>query len=88
MERLPVETLGSTISIQQTVIEAYVEQGVEESIFDKVVLIFLKELKEYREIGTVEECRKARERQQEKKPIRLDLCTCPTCGCTQSDLRW
>lgn len=48
----------------------------------------IQELQQYRAIGTVEECREARERQREKKPVMKPfykdmeeeyLC-CPTCG--------
>lgn len=41
---------------------------------------WLEELKQYRAIGTPEECRAAMEKQKEKNPIRLDKCTCPSCG--------
>lgn len=41
---------------------------------------FLEELQQYRAIGTPEECRAAMEKQKEKNPIRLDKCTCPSCG--------
>lgn len=41
---------------------------------------WLEELKQYRTIGTVEECRAAMEKQKKKNPIRLDKCTCPSCG--------
>lgn len=40
----------------------------------------LEEIQKYRKIGTVEECRAAVEKQKEKNPIRLDKCTCPSCG--------
>ena len=40
----------------------------------------LAEYLEYQRLGTVEELREAREKQIVKKPIRLDLCTCPRCG--------
>lgn len=48
----------------------------------------IKELQKYRAIGTVEECREARERQRAKKPYkRADKYTdliqhysCPVCG--------
>ena len=40
----------------------------------------LEEIKQYRTIGTPEECRAAVEKQKEKKPIRNDKCTCPSCG--------
>lgn len=39
-----------------------------------------EEVKQYREIGTPEECRAAMEKQKKKNPIRLDKCTCPSCG--------
>ena len=45
----------------------------------------LKEIQQYREIGTVEECREAREKQKAKKCVQ-DTChdhthyKCPTCG--------
>lgn len=41
---------------------------------------WLEELKQYRAIGTPEECRAAMEKQKKKNPIRLDKCTCPSCG--------
>lgn len=40
----------------------------------------LEEIQQYRAIGTVEECREAVEKQREKEPIRIDKCTCPSCG--------
>ena len=42
----------------------------------------LKEIKQYREIGTVEECREAVEKQKAKKIIIRDWnpTKCPTCG--------
>ena len=42
----------------------------------------LEEIQQYRAIGTVEECRKARERQRAKKPVKNEYnhdC-CPNCG--------
>lgn len=42
----------------------------------------LEEVQQYRAIGTVEECREARERQRGKKPVK-DECShdcCPNCG--------
>lgn len=58
----------------------------------------IQELQQYREIGTVEECREARERQRGKKPIILSeqsaesegklyiakYFKCPTCGNTST----
>lgn len=40
----------------------------------------LEEVQQYRQIGTVEECREAVEKQTAKKPVRLDKCTCPSCS--------
>lgn len=40
----------------------------------------LEEVQQYRAIGTPEECRAAVEKQNAKKPIRNDKCTCPSCG--------
>lgn len=45
----------------------------------------LKEIQQYREIGTVEECREAVEKQKAKKPDssgmdEQDYYTCPNCG--------
>lgn len=37
------------------------------------------EVKEYRAIGTVEECRAAVKKQTIEKPIYNDKCTCPSC---------
>lgn len=39
----------------------------------------LEEIHQYRAIGTVEECREARERQIPKKPIHDGLYACPNC---------
>lgn len=49
------------------------------------ILVMVEELKQYRAIGTPEECRAAVEKQKEKSPIRLDkmseeLKPCPFCG--------
>lgn len=51
----------------------------------------IEEIQQYKEIGTVEECREAREKQEEKKPdyegdgyadghIVYDTWICPCCG--------
>lgn len=40
----------------------------------------IEEIQQYRAIGTVQECRDAREKQMAKKPIGIDMCTCPKCG--------
>lgn len=51
----------------------------------------LKEIQQYRKIGTVEECREAVEKQKPKKPVlRNDngklRKSCPVCGCFFSPL--
>lgn len=40
----------------------------------------LEEVQQYRQIGTVEECRAAVNKRAVMKPIRMDKCTCPSCG--------
>lgn len=45
-----------------------------------IAISALEEIQQYRALGTVEELREAREKQIWKKPIRNDLCTCPSCG--------
>lgn len=40
----------------------------------------LEEIQQYRAIGTPEECRAAVDKRTVKKPIRMDKCTCPSCG--------
>ena len=37
-------------------------------------------IEEYRAIGTPEECRAAVDKRTVMKPIRMDKCTCPSCG--------
>lgn len=48
-----------------------------------IAITALKEVQQYREIGTVEECREAREKQKPKKIIRIVgryPYKCPTCN--------
>ncbi len=48
----------------------------------QILEIFGKRLKEYEAIGTVEECREARERQMQKNPVKDEYnhdC-CSNCG--------
>lgn len=55
------------------------------------IISALEEIQRYRKIGTVEECREAKEKQKPKKPIlhndngRLRK-ACPVCGCFFSPL--
>lgn len=56
-----------------------------------VAIKALEEIQQYREIGTVEECREAVEKQKPKKPVlRNDngklRKSCPVCGCFFSPL--
>ena len=48
----------------------------------EMAITALKEVQQYREIGTVEECREAREKQIPKKPIKdkWKHDCCPSCG--------
>lgn len=43
-----------------------------------IAISALQEIQQYREIGTVEECWAAVEKQKPKKPIDFK---CPSCGC-------
>lgn len=63
------------------------EQDVAELNFDfNRAINALKENQQYRQIGTLEECREARNRQQAMKVTnikgndKLKFCTCPSCG--------
>lgn len=54
------------------------------------ILKVAQKLKEYEEIGTVEECREARERQRAKKPVKDEYnhdC-CSNCGWTVYKDEW
>ena len=46
----------------------------------EIAIQALKEIREYRELGTVEELKALKEKNEPKKPIRNDECTCPSCG--------
>lgn len=46
----------------------------------KTAISALEELQQYRQIGTPEECREARERQQAKAAINNNGFHCPCCG--------
>ena len=52
-----------------------------ETIAIDMAIKALEEIQQYREIGTVEECREARERQRTKKAISLYLCGRSVSGC-------
>lgn len=58
---------------------------IRKEISEKILLPDLQEIQKYREIGTVEECREARERQIPKKPVLYkgtNGADCPVCGNT------
>ena len=40
----------------------------------------IKKLAEYEDIGTVSEFKALTDKRTAEKPIRNDMCTCPTCG--------
>ena len=46
----------------------------------EVAIKTLEEVQQYHAIGTLEECRVAVEKQTTMEPIRMDKCTCPSCG--------
>lgn len=89
MKRLADEVLINAIGVMKTMNDCY---GELTEPLDIVRYKFLQELKEYREIGTVEECREAVEKQKPEKPdyegdgydnngnIIYDTWICPTCG--------
>lgn len=57
------------------------EKDAEEIAFDfDRAIKALEEVQKYRAIGTVEDCMVAVGKQMDKKPIRSDKCTCPSCG--------
>ncbi len=79
-------TLDETIKTMRDVIDT----GNHDRMFLDTYY-WLKMLSEYREIGTVEECREAVEKQKPKKPVlRNDngklRKSCPVCGCFFSPL--
>ena len=49
-------------------------------IANEIAIQSLEEIQQYRAIGTIEEFKALKEKNMEKKPIRNDLCTCPSCG--------
>ena len=74
-------TLEETIKTMRDVIDT----GNHDKMFLDTYY-WLKMLSEYREIGTVEECREAMKKQKPKKPTDYDgdlgYFKCPSCGCS------
>ena len=82
-------TLYETIKTMRDVIDT--------GNYDRMFLdtyYWLKMLSEYKEIGTVEECRKAVEKQKAKKPLGgVDIAgneyvICPHCSAIEEDGEW
>ena len=71
------------INILEGIYEDYVRDNDKEYTERNLALTeavkALTEIQQYRAIGTVEECREARERQIPKKPIHDGLYACPNC---------
>lgn len=84
-----IETLKAAISAIQE-LQMYKDAKlclIPEDVFSRQC----EELDEYKELGTLEEVRKAVERQQAKKAIdirgdKLKFCTCPSCGRRITDI--
>ena len=83
--KIVIHCLG--VQAEQEVCEecpAYRESGVACREAARTAISALKEVQQYREIGTVEECREAREKQEPKKPEAsdgdFDYYKCPVCG--------
>lgn len=86
MERLSDDVLQAVLDAHKI----FVSIDINTSKVDKYTVSLLEELKMYRGIGTVEECREAREKQKPKKilPLTNGLLfddgwrhKCPNCGC-------
>lgn len=87
--KIAVHCLG--VQAEQEVCEecpVYKESGIVCKEIARTAISTLKEIQQYREIGTVEECREAVDKQKPKKVIDRDLdlgyYTCPSCGNTIS----
>ena len=79
MERLSDDVLQAVLDAHKT----FVSIDINTSNVDKYTVSFLEELKMYRGIGTVEECREAVEKQKAKETIRIAgryPYKCPTCN--------
>ena len=67
-------------------IQAYRAIGTVEEIeatiknLNKVLLEHKDKLAPYVNIGTIDEFKALKEKNEPKQPIRSDLCTCPSCG--------
>ena len=87
-EALKIATHCLGVQAEQEVCEecpVYIESGIVCKEIARTAISALKEVQQYRKIGTVEECREAVEKQKAKKCIK-DSCPdhthykCPSCG--------
>lgn len=84
--KIAIHCLG--VQAEQEVCEecpVYRESGIVCKEIVRTVISALKEIQQYRKIGTVEECREAMEKQKPKEPNRSgmdeqDYYVCPNCG--------
>lgn len=71
--------------LKRTLVNANMDGKAESDVkelefdFDRAIQA-LEEVQACRAIGTVEEFKALKEKAEPKKPIRMDLCTCPSCG--------
>lgn len=77
-------------TMEPEMLKLFNEDNYKTYIADGLAIKALEEIQQYREIGTVEECREARERQNPKKVV--DICgalgekyECPECGSSLDD---
>ena len=86
-EAIKIATHCLGVQAEQEVCEecpVYRESGIVCKEIARTIISALKEIQQYREIGTVEECREAVEKQKAKKPEVIDqdfdYYKCPVCG--------
>ena len=90
--KIAIQCLG--VQAEEEVCEecpVYIESGIACREAARNAIAALKEIQQYREIGTVEECRESVEKQKPKKPVlRNDngklRKSCQVCGCFFSPL--
>ena len=81
-------TTGENMTLE--VVKALNKDNYFTYLADGIAILALKEIQQYREIGTVEECREARERQNPEKVIDIwgalgEKYGCPECGSSLDD---
>lgn len=69
-------------TMEPEMLKLFNEDNYKTYIADGLAIKALEEIQQYREIGTVEECREDREKQKSKKPVKdkYHHNCCPTCG--------